>query len=595
MSQNPFNHSHFLGYLNQITPQYVNVHFPSSVLMKSFSFYGENLKGGLVGNYVVIEGEQFGFLGKLLELSLPEKERLELSEKSFNTKEFHPTGKIEILLSFELFNPSKIEKGLNSLPMIGAKVFICSSEFIKDYFKGFGVKEEHSSSAPTINLGRLTYDKQTIVELSQQGIFGRHCAVVGTTGGGKSYTVTKLVEGVVANNGKVIVIDPTGEYTPQDANITTEPPAVLNVNSFFHYSNLTISDLFVLLRPSGQVQAPKLMDAIKSLKILRILESNVDGDFITMNEEQNYSIKIADGIYEIIEVKDGSVVKAQRLMRPFNRVYNKFIKAIESNEADFDIASLALQITKECIWDIDFDNHLKWGKSNPNHLNNCISLILRINNLNNNPQFNSLFGFERNKADENELINKIEFFLKGEKRLLRISFEEVGFEFQAREILANAIGKFLLSKARHKKFIEEPLVLVIDEAHQYLNKKVTDEYFESTELSAFDSIAKECRKYGLFLCLATQMPRDIPNGTLSQIGTFITHRLINHQDKEAIANACSSANKDTLAFLPILGSGEAILMGVDFPMPVMLKVDLPILPPKSETPLFKVSHCLSIK
>src|SRR5690606_31664871 len=102
----------------------------------------------LVGNYVVIEGEKYGFLGKILELSLPEKERLELSEKSFSTKDFHPTGKIEILLSFELFNPTKIDKGLNSLPMIGSKVFICSSEFIKGYFKNFGVKDGYTGTPP---------------------------------------------------------------------------------------------------------------------------------------------------------------------------------------------------------------------------------------------------------------------------------------------------------------------------------------------------------------------------------------------------------------------------------------------------------------
>lgn len=66
MSNNPFNHSHFSSYINQVLPQYVKVHFPSSVLMKSFTFYGEELKGGLVGNYVVIEGEKYGFLGKIL-------------------------------------------------------------------------------------------------------------------------------------------------------------------------------------------------------------------------------------------------------------------------------------------------------------------------------------------------------------------------------------------------------------------------------------------------------------------------------------------------------------------------------------------------
>ncbi|MGQ2983123.1 ATP-binding protein [Flavobacterium sp.] len=556
--------------------------------MKSFTFYGEELKGGLVGNYVVIEGEKLGFLGKILELSLPEKERLELSEKSFSTKDFHPTGKIEILLSFELFNPAKIDKGLNSLPMIGAKVFICSSEFIQGYFKSFGVKDEHKDNAPLIEIGHLTYDKSTAVEISQQALFGRHCAIVGTTGGGKSYTVSKLIEGIIKNKSKAIIIDPTGEYHNFDSIAgTSSTPLILTNSAFFHYTNLTISDLFVLLRPSGQVQSPKLMEAIKSLKIYKILENNVDGDFIVRIDDNTFSIKINDvGLRENISVRDNTIVKASQLMRPFNRVYSKFIADVEGINSDFDIQALSSQLMRECIHDVDFNNHLMWGGNNNNHATNCISLILRINNLVNNPEFNKVFGFNRPKNDPDELIQGINNFLDSDLSLLRIGFESVSFDFQAREILANAVGKYLLGLSRSGKFKETPLILFIDEAHQYLNKKVKDEYFESTDLSSFDSIAKECRKYGLFLCLATQMPRDIPFGTLSQIGTFITHRLINHQDKEAIANACSTANRDTLAFLPVLGSGEAILMGVDFPMPVMLKINMPNIKPNSETPLF---------
>ena len=79
-------------------------------------------------------------------------------------------------------------------------------------------------------------------------------------------------------------------------------------------------------------------------------------------------------------------------------------------------------------------------------------------------------------------------------------------------------------------------------------------------------IAKEARKYGLFLCLSTQMPRDIPLGVLSQMGTFIVHRLINEQDKKAVESAASSLNKSMLSFLPTMGAGEALLMGVDFSM-----------------------------
>lgn len=67
------------------------------------------------------------------------------------------------------------------------------------------------------------------------------------------------------------------------------------------------------------------------------------------------------------------------------------------------------------------------------------------------------------------------------------------------------------------------------------------------------------------------------------MGTFIVHRLINHFDKEAVANASSAANKHILSFLPVLGEGEAILMGVDFPMPLLIRIKLPIVPSDSKT------------
>lgn len=590
-NRNPFEHSYFIGYVNQVSAQYVKVHFPSSTLLQSFTFKGENLNGGLVGNFVVVEGEEYGFLGKILELSLPEKERLELSEKSFKNKDFHPTGKIEILLSFDLFEPSKVDKGLNSLPVIGAKVFVCSSSFIKGYFRKFGVKEDALETSPVFELGTLTYDRSASIEISQQALFGRHCAVVGTTGGGKSYTISKLLEGVASNGGKAILIDATGEYSTLDDNGYSDNPSKLSVDSFFHYSNLTIGDLFVLLRPSGQVQSPKLLEAIKSLKVLKILESKSDTDeTITKNDDGSFSIltNASAGTNEKIKTDNGTIVKKGQLMRPFNRIYSKYIRDIESIDSNFNIKALSKQIVQECIWDVERNDSMKWGGINDNHLNNCISLILRVNNLVNNPLFSNVFGFDKEKNDENELTKQISGFLNNNKNLFRVGFERVGFDFQAREIVANSIGKFLLEKARNGDFKDAPLILFIDEAHQYLNKSVQDEYFELTQLSSFDSIAKECRKYGLFLTIATQMPRDIPVGTLSQIGTFIVHRLINHFDKESIANASSSANLNTLGFLPVLGAGEAILMGVDFPMPVMLKINQPETKPDSATPQFKM-------
>ena len=89
------------------------------------------------------------------------------------------------------------------------------------------------------------------------------------------------------------------------------------------------------------------------------------------------------------------------------------------------------------------------------------------------------------------------------------------------------------------------------------------------------------------MCIATQMPRDIPLGTLSQMGTFIVHRLINEQDKKAVESTASAANRNSLAYLPILGEGEALMVGVDFPMPLTIKVNEPEHKPNSKTPKFK--------
>lgn len=592
----PFDHNYFLGYVSQIFPDFIRVHFPSSVLLNKFVFSGEEFNVGLVGSYVTIEGENQGFIGKVLELSLPESERLVLNEKDFRNKDFHPAGKIEILLSFNYFNPDKVNKGLNAYPNIGSKVFVCSSDFMQKYFKSFGVKEEFKEDSPVFDFGILTSDNKTDIEVSQQALFGRHCAIVGTTGGGKSWTVSKCLEETIRNKGKAIVIDATGEYSSFDGKNGVASPSVLSETCFFHYSNLSVEDIFVLLRPGGQVQAPKLLDAIKSLKIVKILKENIDGDLIKQTSADVFSIKVDNytGAREDIKTSKGLIKKEGESIRAYNAVYYKFIDQIESNSTDFDITKLPHQIGNECVYELDFTNHDKWGKRNDTHLNNCISLILRATSIIHNRLFNEVFGINKDKTDSGELVKSIMDFIDDPtKNVFRIGFEKVGYDFQVREILANALGKFLLLKAREEKFKITPLVLFIDEAHQYLNKHVKDEYFEFTRLGAFDQIAKECRKYGLFLCLATQMPRDIPTGTLSQMGTFIVHRLINPYDKEAVESACSTASRNSLAFLPILGEGEAILMGIDFPMPVVLRIKKPTIEPNSKTPQFKKAVDLS--
>lgn len=564
---NPFRHEYFLGYINQVLPQYVKVHFPSSVLLNGFTHFGKEFNGGLVGSFVVIEGSKNGFLGRITELSLPESERLSLSEKAFQTSDFHPSGKIEILLSFDLYEPLTVKKGLTTYPNIGAKVFVSSGDLVQGYMSRFGIKNDEITNA--INLGHLVSSPNINVKVNLQSIFGRHCAVVGTTGGGKSFTVSKLIEALIKTGNKSILIDATGEYDGKYDGLKN-----INVGvdgNIFHYSQLTVDDLFFILKPSTKTQAPKLMEAIRSLKIVKLL----NGKPLKHKGEE-------------IPIEDGVLKKENAKKSPYNHFYYSNVSEIENGKADFDFTKLNQQIAQECA----YDKGTHWENIYNNDFSFCISLVSRINNLSNTPEFNQIFGFQEEK-NESDITNSIESFISKKntsENLLRLNLKDVKYDFQIRETLVNAIGKFLLNKARNRDFEKSPIVVLIDEAHQFLNKSIKDDYFDTKPLDAFDSIAKECRKYGLFLCIATQMPRDIPRGTLSQMGTFIVHRLINFNDKEAISSACSTANKNTLDFLPILGEGEAVVTGVDFPMPIIMKFDKPIEEPNSGTPKLNVNE-----
>lgn len=585
-NNNPFEHNYFIGYVNHVSPQYIKVHFPSSTLLNRTIFSGEEFYGGLIGTYVTVEGEQFGFIGKITEIDLPEKERLSLSEKAFQSSDFHPTAKVQILLSFDYFNSEVALRTLNSFPNIGAKVYICPSKFIQKYVMEFGKKIDDNELL--ISIGQLTSNRNNCVKLSQQSLFGRHCAIIGTTGGGKSWTLSKLLEGIVKNNTKAILIDPTGEYKCCCDNGKFISLS-LGKEAYFPYQDLTIEDLFYLVKPAERVQAPKLLEAIRSLKCVK----NGIGD----EKLAQQSINLSSGTPQIIEgeyfkefIKDGCLKKSKMFKILFERYYYKNSKDLDSDNLDFELKDLPKQLVFECIYDSDKIESSKFGSNNDNDVSMCVSLITRINNILKSENLQKIFGYGIDISQMSNLKDQIDKFFSDnlrEKFLLRIGFEDIGYEARTREIAANAIGKYLLKKAREGDFLENPVVFFVDEAHQFLNKNIVDEYFSSLQLSSFDQIAKECRKYGLFLCLATQMPRDIPLGTLSQMGTFLVHRLINYNDKEAIKQACSSADSDMLAFLPVLGAGEMVLSGVDFPMPISIRVEPPDHPPNSHTPKFK--------
>lgn len=550
----------FLGFVNYVNPTYIQIHLPSFKVLERSS-EGENaMERAKIGDYLMIEGVKARYLAKILEINMPIGENNKFLGDDVDKSKVQLSVKAEVLLGYNDENMEVPTKGLLCFPSIGDKVFYSSRLVVEGFIKNFGLK--YNKGFDHLELGRTTDHHAMPIRVSQQSLFSRHCAVIGTTGGGKSWTIARLIgEMKKKNSSKIILIDPTGEYKSiEDENFTSVSIAK---DSFFHYRHLTTEDLYYLLKPSGSIQMPKLLEAIRSLKALDL---DLKGDLF------EYAGK-------------GTIRKASRKKEAYEQFYFENIDKIENGQLDFNIKHLSAQITQECIFDTDKNHPEKYGIRNEEAVSNCFNLISRTSNLLHTEVFKDSFGFDDDINSPKEMTKVMERFFKSDKKVLRIGFEGVGFEFQAREIIANAIGKFLLAKARNDEFKQNPIVVFVDEAHQFMNKTVVDDYFKGSSLTAFDQIAKECRKYGLFLCIATQMPRDIPVGTLSQMGSFIVHRLINQNDKEAITEACSSAKNNILDFLPILGEGEAILTGVDFPMDITIKVIAPELKPESGTPL----------
>lgn len=556
----PFDPQRCIGSISEVGPSSARVNLPEAVATARWH-HGDRLGRGEVGELVVIEGDVAVF-GRLVRIELPERERLTVEPRLGSQREAHPVGTIQLLATIRL-DDGRILGGIPQYPRLGSAVYAAHPALVK-WLAEEAQRHGEVEASLTLNLARLADTRQTEVNVTPERLFGRHCAVLGATGGGKSWTIARIIEQVSSYKSKVVLIDATGEFhtlaAVQHVYLGKDPaPPAGPQEAVFPYSELTEGDLFALFRPSGQIQAPKLRAAMKSLKLAKL----AGGALVN-----------ATGIIE----------KSQRPKAPYEAAYTLHIHGVESAKADFDISKLILQINAECVWQTGgtaaAPNPAVWGNSNEQDRSYCVSLITRIEDMLQATELACIFA----PGDKKPLSGVLqEFFADPATRVLRVSLKYVPFAYNAREVVANAIGRHVLGLAREGHFKNQPLLVFLDEAHQFLSKSLGDEN-NRYPLDAFDAIAKEGRKFGLNICIATQRPRDIPEDVLSQIGTLVVHRLTNDRDREVVERASGEIDRSAAAFLPTLAPGQAILVGVDFPIPLIVRVSEPASKPDSKGP-----------
>jgi hypothetical protein len=155
-------------------------------------------------------------------------------------------------------------------------------------------------------------------------------------------------------------------------------------------------------------------------------------------------------------------------------------------------------------------------------------------------------------------------------------------------VFCAVLGRLLLEARQHGDATErvaDPWVLVLEEAHNYL-RPWRDYEHRGVQLSreTFERIAKEGRKFGLSLVIASQRPSEISETALSQCSNFVVHRIQNPTDIDYFRRILPAGSRDVLDHVPVLAPGEALVMGSAVNVPSRAKIRRPKPPPESQTP-----------
>jgi hypothetical protein len=556
----------FMGIISSINAQTIRVNLSEAGNPSGSHFSGGRYGKGEVGEFVLIEGQLALLLGRVVEVRLPESERRLVSQDYYGSPPLDAIGQIQLLGSVGM-DDLHVTAGIEAYPRLGDRVYAAPHKFVSR----IPILMEQTPEAENLillTLGSVDVAQESKIYIKPEKLFGRHCAILGATGGGKSWTTARIIEECLKHKSKIILLDATGEYRDFSGNDVVHcqlgdpvEKATDSISRSLPPTSFIESDFVALFEPAGKVQGPKLRAAIRSLRLAKLRPALAPDGFIKKIDQQKALVLAAE--------KEAGIS----------------IKLDDPNQ-EFDVNFLVKQIEQECVYPDGFGQQRgqkdisKWGGEGGD-FSYCLSLVSRIYGVLISPAFNCVFG-----CSCYPLTQQIDEFMGGDEKLLRICLSGIAYEFNAREIIANVIGRFLISKARNRAFIKCPVVVIVDEAHNFLGRHIGSEDY-ATRLDAFEIIAKEGRKYSLSICLATQRPRDITEGALSQMGTLIVHRLTNDRDREVVEKACGEIDRSASAFLPNLKPGEAAIIGADFPIPLTIQIEQPTTKPKSDGPNFQ--------
>jgi len=207
-------------------------------------------------------------------------------------------------------------------------------------------------------------------------------------------------------------------------------------------------------------------------------------------------------------------------------------------------------------------------------------LITRIDAVSNDPRY--VFMFENANVGGDTMAEAISQLFRLPPHGKTITVMQIaGFPAEVVDAVVSVLARLAFDFGQWSNG-SDPLLFVCEEAHKYASTDRTTGFAPTRR--AISRIAKEGRKYGVYLGLVTQRPAELDPTIISQCGTLFAMRMSNDRDQALLRSAVSDATANLLAFVPTLGTRETLAFGAGFPLPTRLTfAELPAdLIPRSE-------------
>jgi len=396
-------------------------------------------------------------------------------------------------------------RGVTGYPIPGALVYPATSEDLRQIYA--------SDGRASIQIGNVYPTRDIRAGLYVDALLGKHFALLGSTGTGKSTSVSLILHRICENSpeGHILMIDPHGEYSAAFRN-TGMILDVTNLQMPYWLMNFE-EHCEVFLTSSGndrQEDSEILSKALLSARMKNRLAAQMGK--ITVDAPIPY---LLSDLTTVIQDEMGKLDKG-RTSAPYLRIKNK------------------------------------------------------IDEIKSDPRYQFMFSGMLVGDTMSEFISKIFRLPARGKPISIIDVSGVPSDITSTvvAVLSRLVFDFAIWGREEQT---RPILLICEEAHRYVpNEKNADESSVGRILSR---IAKEGRKYGISLGLITQRPSDLAEGVLSQCGTIISMRLNNDRDQSFVKAAMPEGARGFLDSIPALRNRECIICGEGVSIPIRVTFD----------------------